>query len=380
MKRILVIGQSDNPGGVEAVIKRYYEVIKHDVQMDLMVFSNKCYDAAYYKQNHCGIFFIKSAQFREPLKYKKEVKSFFKKNKNNYDVIWFNCCDLANCGYIMKQAKKYGIKKRIIHAHNNQLMQTGKRRYFYLLVHEFWKYNIDQYATDFWACSMLAGEFFYKKSILKSNRFKIIKNAIEVYKYHRDPEIRKVIRKQLDISDDCIVIGHVGRFQFQKNHELLIDIYSSLCKKYCNSRLLLVGGGVEEDNIKNKVRMLNLKKNVIFMGTQNNVHEIFQAMDVFALPSRFEGLGIVLVEAQAAGLPCVTTKSVVPESVNVTGNVEFVDIHASIEQWVEVIEKQIGKTINLNQIDAQIAEAGYDITIAGQEFKKFIIGQAENNE
>ena len=137
---------------------------------------------------------------------------------------------------------------------------------------------------------------------------------------------------------------------------------------------------MEEDNIKNKVRMLNLKKNVIFMGTQNNVHEIFQAMDVFALPSRFEGLGIVLVEAQAAGLPCVTTKSVVPESVNVTGNVEFVDIHASIEQWVEVIEKQIGKTINLNQIDAQIAEAGYDITIAGQEFKKFIIGQAENNE
>lgn len=374
MRKILVIGQSDNPGGVEAVIKRYYETVKQDVQMDLMVFADKCYDETYYRKNNCNIFFIKSAQFREPLKYKKEVENFFRENKNVYSAIWFNCCDLANCGYIMKQAKKYEIKKRIIHAHNNQLMQTGKRRYFYLLMHEFWKYNIDRYATDFWACSMLAGEFFYKKSILKNDRFKIINNAIEVPKYHRNSEIRKSVREQLNISDDCIVVGHVGRFQFQKNHELLVNIYNNFHKKHCNSKLLLVGQGAEADNIKNKVKTLGLENDVIFMGARDDVHEIFQAMDVFVLPSRFEGLGIVLIEAQAAGLPCVTTKNKVPEIVNITGNVDFVDLDAPVEQWVESLEHQLNKKIDYSQIDAKIAEAGYDMTTAGEEFKRFIMG------
>ena len=273
----------------------------------------------------------------------------------------------------MKQAKKYEIKKRIIHAHNNQLMQTGKIRYFYLLMHEFWKYNIDRYATDFWACSMLAGEFFYKKSILKNDRFKIINNAIEVQKYHRNPEIRKSVREQLNISDDCIVVGHVGRFQFQKNHELLVDIYNNFHKKHSNSKLLLVGQGVEEDNIKNKVKTLGLENDVIFMGARDDVHEIFQAMDVFVLPSRFEGLGIVLIEAQAAGLPCVTTKNKVPEIVNITGNVDFVDLDAPVEQWVESLEHQLKIKIDCSQIDAKIAEAGYDMTTAGEEFKRFIM-------
>jgi len=119
-----------------------------------------------------------SAANRQPFKYKKEIKTFFEQNSGIYSAIWFNCCDLANCGYIMKQAKKAGIKKRIIHAHNNQLMHTGKKRKFYELVHNYWKNNIDRYATDYWACSELAGEFFYKKSILESDNYRIINKLI----------------------------------------------------------------------------------------------------------------------------------------------------------------------------------------------------------
>ena len=106
MKRVLVIGQSDNPGGVETVIKRYYEAVKSDIQFDLMVLTKTCYDEAYYRQNHCRIYYVKSAQFRHPLAYKKEITAFFMKNKGVYDAIWFNGCDLANSGYIMKMAKK----------------------------------------------------------------------------------------------------------------------------------------------------------------------------------------------------------------------------------------------------------------------------------
>lgn len=168
MKRILIIGQTDNPGGVETVIKRYYEFLQQDFRMDFMVFTNTCYDEAYFKAHQSRIVFIKSAQFRHPLAYKKEIHTFFEVNKGIYDVIWFNCCDLANSGYIMKQAKITGIRKRIIHAHNTQLMQTGKRRYFYSLMHHYWKNHISRYATDFWACSESAGEFFYKAPIYSS--------------------------------------------------------------------------------------------------------------------------------------------------------------------------------------------------------------------
>lgn len=370
--KILVVGQSNNPGGVETVIKRYYETVKDDVQFDLMVFTDICYDKEYYREHNSNIIFIKSAQFRQPFKYKKEIKTFFEQNRGIYSAIWFNCCDLANCGYIMKQAKKAGIKKRIIHAHNNQLMHTGKKRKFYELVHNYWKNNIDRYATDYWACSELAGEFFYKKSILESDNYRIINNAIEVKKYCRNTKIRDKVRTELGIGNNDIVVGHVGRFQYQKNHELLIDIYNSFHKKYSDSRLLLVGQGVEEAAIKDKVNKLKLEENVMFLGIRSDVNEIMQAMDVFVLPSRFEGLGIVLIEAQAAGLPCVTSKNVVPDIVNVTGNVEFVGLDEPVDRWVEAIEAQMNKAVDYEQSSIKVSQAGYDIEVEGDKFKHFI--------
>ena len=372
MKRVLVVGQSDNPGGVEAVIKRYYEAVKQEIQFDLIVSTQVCYDEDYYRKNHCQIYFIQNAQFKHPLKYKREMKTFFKERKGLYDAIWYNGCDLANSGYIMKMAKQTGIKKRIIHAHNNQLMQTGKKRCFYELMHQYWKKHIDRYATDFWACSELAGEFFYKPDVLNSHRFKVINNAIEAEKYYRNDEIRHKIRKQLNITDDYIVMGHVGRFQYQKNHELLIDIFKQFHEKHCNSRLILVGQGVEEEKIRHKVHNYNLDNAVIFMGARNDVNEILQAMDIFVLPSRFEGLGIVLIEAQVAGLPCVTTKNVVPDIVNVTGNVAFVELGVPLEQWVDCIDIQLDKKMNYDQIKKDIAASGYDMIAAGETFKKLL--------
>jgi glycosyltransferase involved in cell wall biosynthesis len=370
--RILVIGQGSNPGGVEAVIKRYYEAVKNNIQFDFIVCTDTCYNQEYYESNNCEIFFVKSAQFRHPLKYKKEIKNFFKNKKNTYDAIWCNCCDLANFGYIVKQAEKIGIKKRIVHAHNNQLMHTGKKRYFYKLMHNYWKYKIDRYATDFWACSEEAGKFFYKNNILKSDKFRIINNAIEVKKYYRNEHVRNEVRAQLGISDNNIVIGNVGRFQYQKNHDFLIDIYNSFCKKYPDSRLILVGQGVEEAAIKNKVKSLNIEKNVIYMGIRNDVNKIMQAIDAFVLPSRFEGLGIVLIEAQAAGVPCVTSKNVVPSVVNVTGNVEFVGLDEAVDKWVEAIEMQMNKKIDYKESNIKVTEAGYDIEIEGDKFRRFL--------
>ena len=133
-----------------------------------------------------------------------------------------------------------------------------------------------------------------------------------------------------------------------------------------------MGQGVEEERIRHKVQKLNLENAVIFMGARNDVNEILQAMDIFVLPSRFEGLGIVLIEAQAAGLPCVTTKNVVPDIVNVTGNVAFVELGVPLEQWLDCIDIQLDKKINYDQIKKDIVTSGYDMTTAGETFKKLL--------
>lgn len=371
MKKILVVGQSDNPGGVEAVIKRYYEALKHDIQIDLIVSTSTCYDEAYYRAHQSNIYFVKNAQFRHPLAYKKEIKSFFVANQGKYDAIWCNCCDLANCGYIMKMAKAVGIKKRIIHAHNNRLMQTGKRRYFYALMHHYWKNHIHQYATDFWACSEVAGEFFYPHEILQSKSYKIINNAIEINQYEFHQEVRDKIREKYHLNGHH-VIGHVGRFQYQKNHEFLIDIFQEYLKLDSCAVLMLVGQGEEEERIRQKVSDKGIEKQVLFMGARDDVNEMLQAMDVFVLPSRFEGLGIVLIEAQAAGLACVTSKDVVPDVVNITGNVAFISLDAPIEQWVSAINEQIKKDVRMSEIEEELTKAGYNMTSAAEKFMKFL--------
>ena len=145
-------------------------------------------------------------------------------------------------------------------------------------------------------------------------------------------------------------------------------------KNYPDSRLLLIGQGVEEKAIKNKVKKLNLEQNVIFTGVRDDVDELFQAMNVFVLPSRFEGLGIVLVEAQAAGLPCVTSKDVVPDMVNITGNVEFVALDEPVEKWVSTIYRQANKKIDYVLSNNKISDAGFDIDIEAGKFKKYIEG------
>lgn len=373
MEKILVIGQSDNPGGVETVIKRYFNEVKDSIQFDFLVFAPICYDQEFYEQAGCNIFFVQNPQFRHPFRYKRELKRFFKSKVNDYSAIWVNCCDLANAGAILKQAKAIGINKRIIHAHNTQLMHTGKKRYFYNIMHNYWKKNIHKYATDFWTCSESAGKFFYTENILKSNKYKVINNAIELDKYKHNEDIRKKIRNEMHISEDCTVIGHIGRFQYQKNHEFLIDIFKKYHSINSDSKLLLIGQGNDENRIKKLVRNSNLQDDVIFMGARKNINELLQMMDVFLLPSRFEGLPLVLIEAQAAGLSCVTSKNVVTEAVNITGNVSFVDLKSDIDEWVDEINRQLDRKVDYKKCINDLSDFGFDIKKEGEKFKTFML-------
>ena len=178
--------------------------------------------------------------------------------------------------------------------------------------------------------------WFFSQKIIHSDKYKVIPNAIDIDQYKRNDEIRTIMRKKYRIEDK-IVIGHVGRFHFQKNHSFLIDIFEQLAKRNEKYRLILIGQGMLENDINKLVGQKGLEKKVIFCGVQSDTSKFYQMMDCFVLPSLFEGLGIVALEAQACSLPCVLSDQV-PHIVKVNDNVSFLSLKADLSGWVDGIE------------------------------------------
>lgn len=363
MKKILVFGMTQNPGGVESVIMNYYRNIdKTRVQFDFLC-NNQ--EVAYEKEilKLGGNIYKIKARSENRKQYYKDINKFFKENSSQYSTIWVNVCSLANIDYL-KYAKKYGIPYRIIHSHSSQNMDIKLR----MLLHKKNRHIIQRYATDFWACSEDAGKWFFNSRIRKSNNYMLVRNAIDPNRFTYNIELRNKIRRQLNIEDKW-VIGHVGRFHFEKNHEFLIDIFKEISNKKENAILLLIGQGENEEKIKEKVKRLSLQDKVYFLGIRNDVPELMQAMDVFLFPSLFEGLGLVLLEAQATGLSCYTSKEGVPQTAKVTKNLMFLSLQDTPKMWAEEIIKT-KVALRRNQSEA-IKNAGYDIVTETKKLEQY---------
>ncbi len=198
----------------------------------------------------------------------------------------------------------------------------------------------------------------------KIGKSEIVPNAIDIKKYLYNSNTRVSIRKMLKIEGK-FVVGHVGRFSYPKNHEFLIDIFAEIRRINSNSVLILVGDGEEKEKIIEKVNYLGLRNHVLFMGVRSDIPDLMHAMDVFLLPSRFEGLPVVLIEAQAAALPCVASKDVIPEEVNVTGLIKFLSLDAPVNKWaVEILRSPSIRTAN---VIYPLQQGGYDIVTEARE-------------
>ena len=284
------------------------------------------------------------------IKYKYAVKNFFKEH-HDYKVVHMHS---SSKNYmILKYAKKYGIPIRIAHSHNIDFQTKNPLK---KLIGNLFKKPLIKYATDYFACSKIAGEWLFGKDIVESDKFKVIHNAIDYDKFKYDEKARNKIRKDLNIRESDVVIGHVGRFVNQKNHDFLINVFNKCYEQNNNYKLLLVGTGELEEYIKEKVKILGIENNVIFAGFQSNVNEYMQAMDIFAFPSLFEGLGLVLVEAQASGLPCIATANTIPDEVKINPNFYFVNLN--VNEWVQTIQN-----IKLARVKSKklVKDAGYFI-------------------
>ena len=366
LKKVLVFGMTDNPGGMESCFMNYYRhVDKNKIHFDFLCNWESMVCEKEVKANGSKVYTIpqKSRNYKA---YKRAMNTFFSEHADEYDVFWYNTCTLTNIDYLI-YAKRYGIKKRIIHAHNSGNETSMIRG----ILHYVNKIRLGRYATDFWSCSMAAAVYFFIKKQIHSQKYRLINNAISTYNYKYDILIRNEVRKNLGLEDKY-VIGHVGRFQFQKNHEFLIDIFYEYLKLDSRAVLMLVGQGEEEDAIRQKVINLGIEKSVLFMGVRTDVNRLLQAMDVFLLPSRFEGLPLVLIEAQTSGLRCLTTKNKVPYEVNVTGNVEFEELKENSIEWAHHIECMEKQPYDRKSCLDLITDAGYDILKEAEKMESYM--------
>ncbi len=311
-------------GGVESVVMNYYRNIDREkVQFDFICDSDST-NIPYDEIEDLGGRVFLVPPYQKLFSYIKALKKIFK--EENYKIVHSHINTLSI--FPLYVAKKADVKTRIAHSHSTTNNKEFKRNLMKQTLKHFSKLN----ATHYFACSEVAGRYLFGDKTYNEGKITIINNAIDLDKFKYDEAKRKEKRVELNIKNNTLVIGHIGRFMTQKNHEFLINIFKEIQEKEKDSILLLIGQGPLQDRIKAKVKELGLNGNVKFLGQRKDVSELYQAMDVFVLPSLYEGLGLTLIEAQCSNLPCVVS-NYVPNEVKLNENLLFLDLECSKTKW-----------------------------------------------
>lgn len=363
MVRVLHIVTNMDRGGLETMLMNYYRHMDREkIQFDFLEHRR---DRAAYDDE---IESLGGRIFRLPRlnplssDYFHALNAFFAAHPE-YRIVHSHLDCMS--AYPLCAAKNAKVPVRIAHAHS-----TSQDRNWKLVFKLISKKLISLYTTDLFACSADAGEWMFGTKDVH-----ILPNAIDIERYAFNLLIRNQTRKALGL-DDAFVIGHVGRFSAVKNHSFLTDVFAQIKRQEPNSKLLLVGAGSEMQAVQQKVKALGLGADVIFTGVRNDVANLMQAMDVFVFPSLYEGLGIVLIEAQAAGLPCVVS-DVIPREAYLTDLVTAEKLSSSVETWAEKILKK--REVLRTDRRAEIAAHGFDITTEAVKLQEFYINVYEQN-
>lgn len=371
--RVLHITEMLQAGGIESFIMNVYRNIdRSKVQFDFLLTRDEeeFYDEEVKTLGGRKITINVDKKKNVFVRVFLESKQLYKILKNSdYNIVHVHSGTPLRVLYLVA-AKLANVKTRIYHSHSAEVkgphsMLKIKKQIFKCL-----KTLFKFVGTDFFACSEAAAEWMYPQNLLKNNQVKVIYNGIELDKFKFNPEVRSQYRKELGIEDN-FVIGHIGRFTNQKNHDFLIDIFNELYKMDKTARLLLIGAGELEDDIHKKVERLGLSDKVLFLGVRSDVNKIMQSMDVFLLPSNYEGLPVVGVEAQAAGLQCVFSDNVTKE-VAITQNTQFMSLSEPNNEWAKYISSLKNTESKKNTSDS-ITRNGYNIEKTVKELESLYI-------
>lgn len=343
--RILHVVTYMGRGGLETTIMNYYRHIDREkVQFDFL--THREYKADYDDE----IKIMGGRIYRLPRlipwskEYCRKLEEFFEEH-NDYKVIHCHIDCMASIP--LRAAKKAGIPVRIAHSHGSN--QNYNLKY---LIKLYYRRLIPDVATDLFACGEEAGKWMFRGA-----PFTIMRNAINAERFLYNAEKAADVRSKLEL-ENSFVLGHVGHFRVEKNHLFLLDIFEAVLKKEPDSRLLLVGEGIQMQPCVEKAKSLGIQDKVLFLGVRSDIPDLLQAMDVFTLPSTHEGLPVTMVEAQAAGLPCVVSNGV-PFECKLTEQVYQVHLGAGLEAWADTILAMRNHQRQDNY--ERIAAAGFDI-------------------
>lgn len=358
--RVLHVVTYMGRGGLETMIMNYYRHMDRSrVQFDFLV--HRDFQADYDEE----IESLGGKIYRIPRlipwspSYHSALRSFFQSHPE-YRIIHVHQDCLSSV--ILKDAKIAGIPVRIAHCHSSS--QDKNLKY---LIKLFYMRQIPRYATQLFACGKDAGDWMFRGA-----PYRVINNAIASNKYTYSPQKREQMRRQLGVRQDALVVGHVGRFNAVKNHTFLIDIFAQLKNYREDAVLLLVGDGVLRQETEKKAAACGLADSVIFTGLRSDVPELMQTMDCFLFPSLYEGLPVTLIEAQAAGLPCIVSDGV-PAECAVTSLVEYLALKEDPAVWANHIRSMQNNP--RHDTYQEIVEAGYDIKANAQWLQDYYLSQ-----
>ena len=271
-----------NGGGVESVVMNYYRNIdRNRIQFHFLCDEDST-DIPYEEIEKLGGKVIVIPPYQKLFKYQKELYRIFK--ENNYKIIHSHINALSV--FPLRIAKKAGVPIRIAHSHSTSNKKEWKKNILKMILRPFSKL----YANNYFACTEYTGKWLFGKKVVERKELNVINNAIDLKKFEFNENTREDLRKELGIKEDVLVIGHVGRFMKQKNHEFLIDVFEKAIKQDDNIYLILVGQGPLEDKIKEMAKEKGIENKILFLGQRNDVNKLYQAMDIFVLPSLYEGL------------------------------------------------------------------------------------------
>lgn len=369
MVRVLHYVGKMNRGGMETFIMNLYRKIdRNKIQFDFAVHGDAVGDFESEIKSLGGKIYRFPHMRKNPLKYKKAWNDFWKQNWEMYTAFHVHTNSLANT-IALEEATKVTIPIRIIHSHSS-MANKGKLQWLNDFLHKRHQKKIPQLATHLFSCSDKAAEWLFGAKSVDGKQVMQINNGIDPSIFAYDEEKRKTIREELGISN-MKVIGHIGAFIPVKNHKFLIDVIEQAYKTDSAVRCVLIGSGELLEEVKNIVASKGLENVVKFLGVRADVNELLSSMDVFIMPSLYEGLPVSLIEVQANGLPAVISDTIT-RNVKLQENFYYLPLSDSPEVWAKKILKVIDSKERADNNDC-IDEKGFNITNTVALYTKIIM-------
>lgn len=364
--RVLQVVTKMDRGGLETWLMNVYRHLDREkVQLDFLCHRLEPgdYDDEIMALGG-NIYRLSPLSFKNFFGYFKSLDTFFKEHRQ-YTIVHSQLSAMSTP--IVRAAFQNNVSVRISHSRT-----AGAKRDLKLPIRVFFKLFLKKYTTHAFACSKSGGIWLFGKRYMEKGRVKIWNNAINADCFSYDVARRSELRKELGLGNQ-LVVGHVGRFAYPKNHNFLIDVFEKIAQKEPNAVLLLVGDGELRQGIEEKCAQKGLTENVLFVGKTTDVASYLQVADVFLFPSHYEGLPNSVIEAQAAALPCILSDTI-DEGVKITNLVQMLSLNQSAESWADVVLNTLKLGLERKDMQEEIQSQGYDVKILTKELQDFYTG------